>query len=277
MTESLRDKVVAITGAARGIGYSIAAAAKSAGAKIAISDIDEVALKDAASALDADYSAKLDVTDPVAFRAFLQQTEEALGPLDALVNNAGIMPTGPLLALDDALIRRVIEINTLGLIFGTRHALELMVPRGRGHIVNLCSTMGETAVPGLAVYNASKAATVIFTDAVRLEHRKTGVKFSAILPGTVGTELAAGLTNPPGVRVATTEEVAESVVKAVASGKSHARVYIPAVFGAITRSSALMPKPVHEAILRLLGADTAVLKPKDPKARADYNDRARHS
>jgi hypothetical protein len=79
------------------------------------------------------------------------------------------------------------------------------------------------------------------------------------------------------VRVATPEEVAESVVKAIASGESHSRVYIPALFGAITRSSALLPKSVHETFLRLLGSDTAILKPKDPAARAAYNDRASHS
>jgi NAD(P)-dependent dehydrogenase (short-subunit alcohol dehydrogenase family) len=277
MTESLRNNVIVITGAARGIGFTVAEAAKTAGAKIAIGDVDELTLKETADTLDADYSAKLDVTVPGAFRGFLRQTEDALGPLDALVNNAGIMPTGPLLEQSDALIRRVIEINTLGMIFGTRCALELMVPRRRGHIVNMCSTMGETAVPGLAVYNASKAATVMFTDAARLEHRKTGVKFTAILPGTIGTELAAGLTNPPGVRVATTVEVAGSVVKAIASGESHARVYIPPLFGAIMRSSALMPRGMHEAFLRLLGADSAILKPKDPGARARYNDRASHN
>ncbi|MBB3036990.1 SDR family oxidoreductase [Hoyosella altamirensis] len=273
----LGDRVIAITGGARGIGYAIARAAKHAGAMIAISDIDEGALNEAANTLDADYSAKLDVTNPDAFAKFLHATESALGPLDALVNNAGIMPTGPLLEQADDLIRRVIEINTLGVIFGTKHALELMVPRGRGHIVNMCSTMGETAIPGLAVYNASKAATVLFTDSARLEHRHTGVKFSAILPGTVSTELAAGLTNPPGVRVATVEEVASSVVKAMASTESHRRVYIPALFGMITRGSGLMPKPVQEAFLRLLGSETAILQPHNPAARAAYNDRAGQS
>lgn len=273
----LNGKLVAITGAARGIGLAIATAAKAAGARIAISDIDEAQLQAAARGMDADYAGKLDVTDPDAFREFLTATEAMLGPVDALVNNAGIMPTGPFLEASDNLIRRVIEINTLGLIFGTKAALELMVPRGTGHIVNLCSTMGETAVPGLAVYNASKAATVMFTDSARLEHRKSGVQFTAILPGTVGTELAAGLTNPPGVRVATPDEVAAAVVTAIASGRSTSRVYIPALFGAITRSSALMPKSLHEAVLRLLGSDTAILQPKNPAARAAYNFRAGQS
>jgi hypothetical protein len=59
------------------------------------------------------------------------------------------------------------EINSLGMIYGTKRALELMTPRGRGHVVNICSAMGEMAVPGLAVYNASKAAAVLFTDSTR--------------------------------------------------------------------------------------------------------------
>ena len=273
----LTGKVIAITGAARGIGFAIAQACMADGARISISDIDESALQEAADRLAAHHAARLDVTDPDGFGRYLNQVEAAIGPLDALVNNAGVMPTGPLLDLDDAMIRRIMEINSLGMIYGTKRALELMTPRGRGHVVNICSAMGEMAVPGLAVYNASKAAAVLFTDSTRLEHRATGVRVSAVLPGTVATELAAGLTNPPGIRVTTPEQVADAVVATLASEKSRPRVYVPALWGALVRGQSLAPKGIHEAFMRLLGSDTAVLRPKDPAARASYLDRVRKS
>lgn len=98
--------------------------------------------------------------------------EQRLGPLDIMINNAGIMPTGPLLEESDAVTCRILEINTFGCMTGTKLALALMVSRGSGHIVNMASTMGEASVPGLVSYNASKAAVIRFSDAARLEFRR---------------------------------------------------------------------------------------------------------
>src|SRR5258708_6771532 len=140
-------EVVAITGGARGIGYMIAKALVARGARVALSDIDEAALEAAAAELGIRTYARLDVVDADTFGAFLQRVEQELGPLDVLINNAGIMPTGPLLGQSDALTRRIVEINVTGTINGTKHALALMVPRRRGPIVNMAATMGEAAVP----------------------------------------------------------------------------------------------------------------------------------
>ncbi|MGH3026402.1 MAG: SDR family NAD(P)-dependent oxidoreductase, partial [Gaiellaceae bacterium] len=93
---TVRGKVVAITGGARGIGYATAGRLLADGAKVAIGDIDEARLKEAAGELGPVAYAHLDVTDPESFEAFLDHVEDELGPIDVLVNNAGIMPLGPL-------------------------------------------------------------------------------------------------------------------------------------------------------------------------------------
>ena len=273
MSSSLRGRVVAITGAARGIGLTIAKALQTGGAKVAIGDLDERELERAAAELGGVCHARMDVTDPDSFRAFLTQAEAEAGPLDALVNNAGIMPTGPLLEEDDAITRRVIEINTLGFIFGTKLALELMVPRGRGHVVNIASTMGEAAVPGLATYNASKAAVLLFSDAVRLEHRRSGVSVSVILPGAVKTELGAGIKGPRGIPAIEPEDVADAVVRTLEGGTSRPRVYVPRLFGALLTSRRMLPRSLGEALNRALGAETAVLRESDLASRAAYEER----
>jgi NAD(P)-dependent dehydrogenase (short-subunit alcohol dehydrogenase family) len=274
---TLNGSVVAVTGAARGIGYEIARALRDAGARVAISDIDKSELKNAAGRLGVEHWSQLDVTDADGFRDFLADVEQEVGPLDALVNNAGIMPAGPLLDQDDTVTRRIVEINGLGMIFGTKQALRLMVPRGRGHIINMCSTMGEAPVPGLATYNASKAAAIMFSDAARLEFRESGVKLSVILPGAVNTELASGIKGPKGIPNVEPGQVAQAVVTTLTRGESRPRVYVPAVFGVLLHTGRMLPRNVAEALNRRLGAESAVLENSDLVTRAAYDDRIRRS
>jgi NAD(P)-dependent dehydrogenase (short-subunit alcohol dehydrogenase family) len=273
MYQSLSGRVVAITGAARGIGRATAEALIARGARVSIGDIDETALRATAREISADHHEVVDVTDPVSFRAFLNHTQDCVGPLDALVNNAGIMPAGPLLDEDDILTRRIFEINTYAFVIGTKHALALMTPRRRGHIVNMASTMGEASVPGLVSYNASKAAVIRFTDAARLEFRRSGIQFSTILPGAVATELATGVKGPKGIRNIAPEEVAAAVLRTLESGRSHPRIYVPRSFGILLRSQRLLPLRVAEAANRMMGAETAVLRDSDLASRRAYQNR----
>jgi NAD(P)-dependent dehydrogenase (short-subunit alcohol dehydrogenase family) len=270
MSNSLSGLVVAITGGARGIGYTIAKALVARGARIALSDIDETALEAAAAEQGISTYGLVDVVDADEFGAFLGRVEQELGPLDVLINNAGIMPTGPLLEQSDTLTRRIIDINVTGTINGTKHALTLMVPRRRGHIVNMASTMGEAAVPGLVVYNASKAATIAFSDATRLEFRKSGVQVSAILPGAVNTELAAGIHGPRGIKNVEPEDVADAVIRTLEGAKSLPRVYVPRAAGVLMRTQRFLPRPLSEAVFRAFGAESAVLSRTDHASRAAY-------
>src|SRR4051794_24442984 len=144
----LGGRVVAITGAARGLGLATAKAIAARGGRVAIADLDGDLARVEAAALPgpgphAGFAA--DVTDPDGFAAFLDEAEGELGPIDVLINNAGIMPVGPFAQEDPMVTRRQIEINVFGVMTGTRLALDRMLPRRTGHIVNLSSAAGRVA------------------------------------------------------------------------------------------------------------------------------------
>ena len=158
---------------------------------------------------------RLDVTDRPGFTAFLDEVERRLGPLDVLVNNAGIMPVGPFEEEDDATVVRLLEINLHAVIHGTKEAVRRMKPRGTGHIVNVASSAGKTGFPNLATYCATKHGVVGMSEAVRAELRGTGVEISVVMPGIVNTELATGLVETRGFKISTPEDVAGLVVEAL--------------------------------------------------------------
>src|SRR5579862_2061496 len=123
--KSLAGQVVAITGGARGIGRATAAALIAQGARVAIGDIDATLVETSATELGAGtVGLELDVTSRESFARFLDETERRLGPLDVLINNAGIMPIGPFVEESDATAARMIDINLHGVLFGSKLALE---------------------------------------------------------------------------------------------------------------------------------------------------------
>ena len=166
--KSVAGKVVAITGGARGIGKSTATALVRRGARVAIGDLDLELAEKTATELGGNVVAfALDVTDRDSFAAFLDEAEKELGAVDVLINNAGIMPVGPFGEENDETARPIVDINLHGVIFGTKLALERMVPRGSGHIVNVASQAGKAGLPGGATYCATKHAVVGLSEAVR--------------------------------------------------------------------------------------------------------------
>ena len=167
---SLTGKVAVITGGGRGIGRAIAEALTREGVRVAIGDVDrEAAERTAAELGDGASALPLDVTDLAGFTAFLDEVERRLGPLDVLVNNAGIMPVTPLEEESAASIARQLEINLHAVIHGTQEAMRRMRPRGTGHIVNIASLAGKAGYPHLATYCATKHGVVGLSEAVRLE------------------------------------------------------------------------------------------------------------
>ena len=171
----LAGETAAITGAARGIGRATAEALLAQGMKVAIGDVDYGQAAKTASELGPSAVAlPLDVTERASFSAFLDGAEQQLGPIDVLVNNAGIMQIGRFIDEDDLTARRMIDINLHGVILGMKLALERMIPRNRGHIVNISSQAGKYGAPGGATYSATKHAVVGLTEAVRGELRLMG-------------------------------------------------------------------------------------------------------
>src|ERR1700754_402622 len=154
---SLSGKVAVVTGGARGIGQALARALAREGVVVAIGDLDGAAAEAAAAELaNGSIGLALDVTDRPAFTAFLDEVEQRLGPLDILINNAGIMHVTPLDEESDASITRQLEINLHAVIHGTQEAVKRMKPRHTGHIVNVASLAGRAGAPGLATYCATK-------------------------------------------------------------------------------------------------------------------------
>ena len=269
----LTGRVVAITGGARGIGRATAAALVRKGAKVAIGDVDlELAEQTAAELGGGTVALSLDVTDRRSFERFLDETEERLGPLDALVNNAGIMQLGSFAEESDEVAARQIDINLHGVIYGSKLALQRFLPRRSGHLVNIASTAGKSGVPGGATYSATKHAVVGLTEAIRGEIRGSGVETSVVMPVPVNTELAAGLVSGRGLTATVEpEQVADAIVEALERPRHD--VYVPKAIAAGVRLGALMPRRLSEAIGR--SAKThRILAEADLDARAAYERRA---
>ena len=274
-TRSLTGQVVAITGGARGIGRATAAALAREGARVAIGDVDPAAAETAATELGHGVVAlELDVTERDSFVRFLDEVERTLGPLDVLVNNAGIMQLGAFVDEDEATTRRQVDINLLGVLTGTQLALRRFSARGRGHLVNIASTAGKAGIPGAATYVATKHAVVGLTEAVRQETRGTEIGYSIVMPGVVNTELATGLSKGRMVEVVEPEDVAAGIVDALKTGRVD--VWVPSKLGPIARLLQVLPRPVSEWIGRLLKADR-VLWDHDMRQRESYEARAARS
>jgi NAD(P)-dependent dehydrogenase (short-subunit alcohol dehydrogenase family) len=251
--EALSGKVVALTGGARGIGKATAAALVRKGCRVAIGDLDvPLAEKTAAELGGGTLALPVDVTDRASFVAFLDEAERQLGPLDVVINNAGIMPVTPFVEESEESIHRQIDINLHGVIAGTQMAIERMQPRGHGHIVNIASQAGKGGLPGIATYAATKHAVVGLSEAVRAELRGSGVEMHCVMPTVVNTELTSGV-GQRWVKPVEAEDVANAIVDALEIGRYD--VWVPKENGAIYKVMTLLPRTWREAIGRLMKVD----------------------
>src|SRR4051794_12751659 len=249
---TLAGRVVAITGAARGIGRATAAALADHGALVAIGDLDEERARRTATEIGGGAAAvSLDEPGRASFELFADDVEAQLGPIDVLVNNAGIMPLGPFLAEDDATARRQVDINVHGVLLGMKIVLPRLVARGRGHVVNIASAAGKSAYPGGATYCGTKHFVVGVSETVRGELRGTGVELSVVMPVLVDTELAAGVGTARGVPKLAPEAVAAAIVETLRRPRFD--VFVPRAIGPLTVATWLLPRRLRELVHRLLG------------------------
>jgi len=231
---------VLVTGGSSGIGLATARAFLEEGARVAITGRDEKRLRTARaglSPLGKIVAVRGDVSKPVDARRFVAQTTRSLGPLDVLVNNAGIYINRPIVQLKESEYDRVLDINLKGAWLSTKYVLPGMIERGRGAIVNVASDSGLVGTAGSSAYCASKGGMVLMTMAVALEVASHGIRVNAVCPGEVDTPMLWA--------------------EAEASGKGDA--YYEELFAPIPMKRAATPEEVAAAILFLASNEASFM------------------
>lgn len=219
------DKVVLITGASRGLGVDMAKTFAARGARLALAARSGSELEKMRAELEAQGTKAIavpaDVSDLASLRALVKETEASLGPIDVLVNNAGLEDVTDFESTDLERIEQLISVNVLGLIWLTRLVVPSMIERRTGHVCNIASLAGMTPVPHNAVYAATKHAVVGLSCSLRMELAEHGVEVSVICPGFVegGMFLEYGRPAPKVAPSVTSQQVADAVIKAVENNK----------------------------------------------------------
>jgi short-subunit dehydrogenase len=257
----LNGRRVLITGGARGIGRELAARFAAQGAQVVLTDVDEAALAETASSLGAAVSGHVvDVTDAAAIDELRARLHADGGPVEVLVNNAGVVFGGSL--LDVPLERHLLtyRVNLLGLVMMTRAFLPDLIGSDEGHLVNVASAAGLVGLPYGSTYASSKWGVIGFSESVRLELVQLGhrhVRVTAVCPSYVGTGLFDGATPPRATRVLTTERLADRVVHAVRRNRRY--VLVPWLVRVTPLLKGVLPGPVFDRVADLFGATTGML------------------
>jgi short-subunit dehydrogenase len=271
--DNISGRTVAITGAARGIGYATAQALLARGARVVIGDRDVAALESAVASLGGRVSGHpLDVTDRASFSGFLAHVRaDGGGAVDVLINNAGVMPIGGFLEQGQRALRSAIEVNLYGVVTGCQLVLPEMIERRRGHIVNVASLAGLMPVPGQTVYAATKSAVISLSSAMSDEFAARGVQVSVVMPPFTRTELISGTAQTTTNRPVEPEAIAAAIVKTLDRPRTH--VTVPGGIRFVLGLLGLLGPRGRRWVGRRFGTDTVFLE-FDAAARRDYENRA---
>jgi NAD(P)-dependent dehydrogenase (short-subunit alcohol dehydrogenase family) len=221
----LVGKTVLITGAARGMGRFQAERFAREGARVIATDVDGDSLEGAVDEMKAEgfdlRAYALDVSDRAACFALAAE----IGPIDVLVNNAGIVECAEVLDLSERAARRMMEVNYFGMVWMMQAFVPGMVSRRSGHVVNMCSSAAKIGVARLGGYCATKFAALGITDSIRPELKRSGVHFTIVNPGYVNTGMFKGSRVPFITRWQDPRKVAGAIVDAVK--KNRAEICVP--------------------------------------------------
>lgn len=227
--ESLKGKNALVTGAGKGIGRAIAIALAAEGVNVALmarttAQLEQVAEEVKAKGVKAAV-VTADVTDINAVNKAVDEARAQLGPIDILINNAGVGAFGKFLELEPEKWESIIKVNLLGPYYVTRAVLPEMIERQTGDIVNISSTAGQKGAPVTSAYSASKFGLIGMSESLMQEVRKHNIRVSTLTPSTVATDMAIDLKltdgNPD--RVMQAEDFAELII---AQLKLNRRVFV---------------------------------------------------
>jgi gluconate 5-dehydrogenase len=194
---SLEGKTALITGSGRGIGYTLAEGLGEAGSTIILNDIDDERLTKSVKNLAENnvtvYGSVFDVTDEDSVRNEITHIEQDIGPIDILINNAGIQIRGPLegFAVEDW--KRLLDINLTGAFVTAKSVVQGMIKREQGKIINICSMQSDLARPTIAPYTASKGGLKLLTQGMATDWGKYNIQVNGIAPGYFKTEMTKKL------------------------------------------------------------------------------------
>src|SRR5262245_27344198 len=262
---TLRGKRVLVTGAASGIGKAIAERVAAEGAELLLVDVNPRALEDAGAAL-ARTGAKvrtyvLDVTDTSRTVGLHERINEDGGPIDVLVNNAGLVFGGAFLDVPLEQHLTTYRVNTIGLVAMTYAFLPDLLAGHDGHVVNIASASGFIGLPFGATYASSKWAVLGFSESLALELELAGhghVHVTTICPSYVATGLFEGAKAPLFTQLLTAERVAELTTRAVLANKPHVRT--PWLAAVTPLLKGVTPFRLFYRVAALLGVNTSMLK-----------------
>jgi NAD(P)-dependent dehydrogenase (short-subunit alcohol dehydrogenase family) len=260
---SLRDKRVLVTGGGSGIGRSLALRFAAEGAEVHVADLNlgaaEHVAREIASAGGRARAWLLDVTDAAAVAGLRAQLLEASGPIDVLVNNAGIVHGGAFLDVPLDRHRATFEVNTLAVVAVTHTFLPDLLARPEAHLVNIASAAAFTGLPFGGSYAASKWAVLGFSESVRLELREQGhahVRVTAVCPGFVGTGMFEGARALRLTRILTPARVADLTVRAVLGNREMVMTPWVVALGPMLRG--VLPRRLFDWTARLFGAPSSM-------------------
>ena len=198
-TTGISGTTALVTGAGQGIGLAVARALLAEGATVVAVDRDPVGLRQLAQAHPGRVLDQVaDVRDPVMVEAAVEAAEGRFGPVEILVNVAGVLRTGPVVAVTDADWAETFAVNTTGVFHTCRAVARRMVPRQRGRIVTVASNAAGVPRAGMAAYAASKAAATMFTRCLGLELARHGIRCNVVAPGSTDTAMQRAMWSEAG-------------------------------------------------------------------------------
>jgi len=258
---ALKGKTALVTGAARGIGRALTVALAGEGCRVAAADMNEKDLRLLKKELNSNliFVYELDVTKPASISACARKIKKEIGPIDIIVNNAGIVFGGPFHTTPLEKHIKTFAVNVDGLVAVTHQFLPDLIEKNSGHIVNMASASGLVSLPYGTTYAASKWAVIGFSDSLRMELKmnKFEIPVTCVCPSYVNTGMFDGVKPPILTPLLTTEKLVEKIVSAIKTNKKS--VMAPFIVNFIPFLKGLLPQAVWDSLAFLLRVNTSMM------------------